>query len=382
MHYFGKDISGMGYRQLLSDLIGGGYALTDAYERNLKKIHGVKADIVIANDTILQSIWATENSVSAEGSAIVFEQVKSYKPSVIMIEDLYWATSDFIKALRQLPFVKVVFGHHCSPSNDTILKNMKMLDFVVSCSPLLMEEYKRNGISNSFLIYHAFDHSILSKLPSSNGKKSKKVIFTGSFLPGVELHNYRKTLVEYLVDKKTNIDIYSERVLYSRRERVAWPIFVLLKHISGVKSAKSILRKIGLDSDFDQQAFWKKIAPFLRKPVYGLEMYDQVQQSSICLNIHGGIAGKYAANMRLFEATGVGTCLLTDEKLNMNDLFIPDVECVTYQNKEDAKAKITWLLNNPVKMAEIAKAGQERCLRDHSYQARVVQLNDIITRFL
>src|SRR5262249_16076397 len=46
----------------------------------------------------------------------------------------------------------------------------------------------------------------------------------------------------------------------------------------------------------------------------GIEMYRILRDSRITLNHHIGIAENYANNMRLFEATGVGTMLLTDHK--------------------------------------------------------------------
>ena len=49
--------------------------------------------------------------------------------------------------------------------------------------------------------------------------------------------------------------------------------------------------------------------------------------NNFVLNIHSDefwlITG---GNIRMFEATGVGSCLLTDHKQNLQDLFIPDEE--------------------------------------------------------
>ena len=45
----------------------------------------------------------------------------------------------------------------------------------------------------------------------------------------------------------------------------------------------------------------------VKPPVFGLEMYNTIADSNISLNIHGGVAGNYAANIRLFEITGAGS---------------------------------------------------------------------------
>jgi len=53
-------------------------------------------------------------------------------------------------------------------------------------------------------------------------------------------------------------------------------------------------------------------------------MYNVLKNSKITLNNHIGIAGCFAGNMRLFEATGVGTLLITDWKTNLKEMFKPE----------------------------------------------------------
>ncbi len=69
---------------------------------------------------------------------------------------------------------------------------------------------------------------------------------------------------------------------------------------------------------------WLPWSPIRRRhhgEAWGLEMYRVLRDARISLNRHIGIAGDYANNMRLYEATGVGSLLLTDEKVNLGDLF-------------------------------------------------------------
>ena len=82
--------------------------------------------------------------------------------------------------------------------------------------------------------------------------------------------------------------------------------------------------------------------------------------------------------MRLYEATGVGTCLLTDWKPNLHELFEPDKEVVAYQSPEECVEKIKWLLEHPEERERIAQAGQARTLQKHTFAQRAIQLNEII----
>jgi spore maturation protein CgeB len=86
--------------------------------------------------------------------------------------------------------------------------------------------------------------------------------------------------------------------------------------------------------------------------------------------------------MRLFEATGVGTCLITDWKDNLHDLFEPDREVVTYRSPQECVEKVKWLLEHPQEREAIAQAGQARTLKDHTFDQRAIELDYIIRREL
>ena len=66
----------------------------------------------------------------------------------------------------------------------------------------------------------------------------------------------------------------------------------------------------------------------------------------------------HATNMRLYEATGVGTLLITDAKRNLPDLFEPDEEVVTYSSEDELIEKIEHYLSDEAERIRIAHAGQ------------------------
>jgi spore maturation protein CgeB len=107
-------------------------------------------------------------------------------------------------------------------------------------------------------------------------------------------------------------------------------------------------------------------------------MYQCLSDSQAVLNIHADSSPLHASNMRLFETTGIGTCLVTDWRQNINELFIEDEEVVTYRSIEDCVNKLKWLMNNPLQAEKIAERGQHRTLRDHTYDVRSTQLLEII----
>jgi spore maturation protein CgeB len=111
-------------------------------------------------------------------------------------------------------------------------------------------------------------------------------------------------------------------------------------------------------------------------------MFKALSRAKIGFNIHIDAAGSDAGNMRLFETTGVGACLVTDWKENLKELFEPGKEVVTYRSAAECIEKIKWLLDNPLERENIARAGQNRTLHDHTYERRAAELDEIVRRMM
>jgi spore maturation protein CgeB len=111
-------------------------------------------------------------------------------------------------------------------------------------------------------------------------------------------------------------------------------------------------------------------------------MYQTLQRSQVNYNIHSDISSNSASNRRLFECTGVGSCLLTDHKANISTLFEPDREIVTFSSTEECIDKAKWLLDHPQECRQIAQAGQRRTLGEHTFAERAGQLDDVIREVL
>ena len=110
-------------------------------------------------------------------------------------------------------------------------------------------------------------------------------------------------------------------------------------------------------------------------------MYQILRNSKITLNHHGDIA-PYANNARLYEATGVGTLLITDWKRNLHEMFEPDKEMVAYRSPEECIELVQYYLEHDDEREAIAHAGQERTLREHTYYRRMQELVDILERYI
>jgi len=111
-------------------------------------------------------------------------------------------------------------------------------------------------------------------------------------------------------------------------------------------------------------------------------MYEVFNTSAVTLNHHIDIADDCAGNARLFEATGVGTLLITDWKRNLPDLFEPGQEIVAYRSPQECVEMIRYYLDHTREREAIAQAGKQRTLREHTYHTRMQEFVEIVQPYL
>ena len=121
------------------------------------------------------------------------------------------------------------------------------------------------------------------------------------------------------------------------------------------------------------------VRPTIQGPAWGRAMYEVLARSVVTVNSHGRIAGEYAANLRLYEATGMGALLVTDAKRNMGQLFEVGSEVATYRDAEDCARVVRYYIDHPAEASSIAAAGQRRTLKDHTWANRMARLVELVT---
>lgn len=381
--------NGLNYAEQHQDIISQSIEIVSSYGKYLRLI-GVDAIDIISNATSLQKKWAAEHNLSSDLSndEIVFEQIKYYKPEIVWIDTTRLLNKAWITKLRnEVKEIKQIVGHICAPYNATLAAAFHALDLVFTCSPCTATELKEAGIKNVELIYHSFNHSILDQIKNEeNPFPHSNLLFTGSLMTGYGLHGTRTEYLEKIINSGIDMTMYGNLESNNRiflKQSFSKTVQTLHKlHLNFLVNAIPVLNKHQLHAEADIKFYSKKLLGCVKPPVFGLDMYKVLAKSNLCFNIHGDIAKKCAGNLRLFEATGVGSCLITDWKENMKDLFDLDTEVVTYKSVEECVDKIKWLTNNPLEMKKIAQAGQKRTLRDHTVEKRVEKVHQILTNRL
>jgi hypothetical protein len=88
-------------------------------------------------------------------------------------------------------------------------------------------------------------------------------------------------------------------------------------------------------------------------------MYQALRRSLITLNSQINMVGREAGIARLFEATGVGTFLLTDFRDNLQMLFEPNREVVAWRSVNECLSMTDRYLNDEDERSAVAMGGDK-----------------------
>ena len=106
-------------------------------------------------------------------------------------------------------------------------------------------------------------------------------------------------------------------------------------------------------------------------------MFNILKRSKILINTHIEDT-EYAGNMRLFEGTGLGCLLLTDQKKGLSDLFDLNKEIRTFTDEDNLINLCNYYLKNKLELEEIANNGKLKTIKSHTYESRVALLDQFI----
>ena len=337
------------------------------YSRALTSL-GYDARDICIDFEFLQKLWASEHNVKYDERnwlrEILTAQLKAFQPDIVFLDDLYYFDAAYRQFLRDAaPKPIKIIGWRASPTEAH--ERFTDVDLMLTCTPLFVDQLRRNG-ARAEMIMHAFEPAILELAPPVE-KRDLDFTFMANFVLRNGFHNERLALVKSLL-AGTRLEVWgtvSEPRVQSLPGRI-------LNRLTGAADRPYV----GPQASALMQAYKGRF----HEPVIALEYFKILSRSKINLNKHIDCAEEYAGNIRLFEATGMGACLVTDWKVNLPDMFEPDVEVIAYRSPEECAEKVRYLLDHEDQLESIAAAGQRRTLRDHTYQKRAEEIDGLIRR--
>ena len=333
------------------------------------------------NTPLFLSKWAEENKFPDSNRVqIILEMLKRFLPDVLFY-DLY-DVDLLIQIKANIPSIKLIALWKGSPPVDMTI--FKHVDLTISCAPEEVRHLKELGMKAEHL-HHAFNKNILDNQKLT--KKQYDVIFIGQIFKSIGFHINRDRVLNKLV-KELNLIIFSrayELSLYDftlHFSKKAILTLLLPFYFSANKVSGNYKSELEKSLTYPLTPYSIRLKKYLRAPVYGKIMYDVIKAAKVVLNIHADSSPIYASNMRLFETTGIGSCLLTDWKININELFKEDAEVVTFRSEKDCVDKAKWLLSHDEERNNIALAGQRRVFSSHLYEHRLPEFLNITKKHL
>jgi spore maturation protein CgeB len=309
--------------------------------------HEVKILIVNARD--LQQAWAKENSCEFDSRweyDIPLQQVKQFNPDVIWIGSMFNYFGAYLDKLRA--YSRKIFAWIAYPPPPSL--DLSAVDCILTSHTNFQEYFIDKGKCCEILL-PTFEPRILANFPEID--RDIECSFIGSLSYG---HLQRMETLRRLVSS-TPVQIWGS----------------LPKLLSkGLFQPKFIHSYLAMGS----------VRAKMNPSVWGMEMYQVLRRSQITINIHLDAAAGLAGNMRMFEATGMGALLITEDAPNIGKLYKSGEEVITYKNTENLIELIRYYIDRPQEREAIAQAGQARTLKDHSTVQRSKELLEIFTRYL
>jgi tetratricopeptide (TPR) repeat protein len=330
------------YQEQLNALLDDGFLGAHYFAEALRRT-GCDAHTIIANCTQLQSAWALENGVrlSARFSCadVVRLQVATLRPDILFVSDPISFDSALIRSLSKRPsFVAGWPSAGISPWSD-----FTEFDLIISSDPHTRSVALKHGARATEHFLPAFPGWIAEAVRDE--PKMHDVVLCGQLTNG----------------QRAGVEFVEQLSFYAKNTGDFTPALFL--DISG-----------SLDIHYTER--------YLQPPRWGMDLYREIRRSRIGINYTIDVAKGECVNMREFEVTGSGTMLLTQNHPDLSRRFSPGTEVETYDSFEELVEKINYYNAHEKEREQIARRGQERCLREHGLMTRAEELVERLRSFV
>jgi predicted O-methyltransferase YrrM/tetratricopeptide (TPR) repeat protein len=334
-------LSEQSFQAQTAEILEDGFAASHLFTPYLGA-HGFETQLVIANNRFAQARWLQEHGQPLERPdqwmyEVVRRQICAFKPDVLYLTDPIAFDGRFLEWLPFKP--RFVLGWRAAEIPQGT--SWRGFDLLLSNYYLALERAQELGAKSSAYFMPGFPSRIAAKLAGE--PKKYDLVFTGQLSGG---HSRRNKILNDVA-----------KLPLQREEPLSLGFFI--GHGPGSDLSAGI-------SMHDKGAVW------------GMDMFRATAQGKIVLNAHIDLADGQVGNMRLFETTGVGSFLLTDDGHDLKKYFDAGREVETYSNAKELTEKIYYYREHDKEREEIARRGQERCLRDYSMEKRADEMVSII----
>ena len=355
------DIDNLSYEEANRKINEGCYFESDFVHQHFQKDLGLETMLIYYNCKQILDKWDTDQD--KEPFSVLLRQIKQFQPNVILISCLYAFSKEQLQCIREILNGHVVFScYYFTLITEHAKKVLPEYDIVFTGSNYwakALGEY--NG--NVQVVRHAFESSVLEKIQKQEALN--RVGFIGSIMIDRSIHTNRIDLLASLYKHHIPFGFYGK----------------IYGSMTSPRSFASHFLHDPLKMK-DRIVTTKRLEQSYKPSCFGLEYYSVLERYAINLNVHAEVAGTGAGNMRMFEVTGVGACLVTDYREENSLLFEDNHEIVVYRNAKEAASKIRYLFDHPQEMKRIAQNGQKRTLKEYNYKNKAIAMDTYFQELL
>jgi hypothetical protein len=343
----------------------------------------------------LQRLWARQHGRDAEQvTALVLAQLYDAQPDIVYFHEELAALprAARLRLREEIPGLRAVVAFKGDPVTDCT--EFGDLDLVFCTYQAFRAAWERAGV-RTHLLPHCYDPSVAPVGPTGD---VPPLVFVGTTGYGNVSHGPRYHGLARLLEE-TGIEIWGLEHPGANwkdhlRPHLTWglrrlPVSVLSRR-AGDAGYVPRLFQAALDRRrgdvpgpwyLHERPLAHRFPGGVHPAVYAEDYAALLAGAKIVVNLHTDHVGE-AGNMRCFEVTGAGACLLTDRADEMTHLFEPGVEIASFKTIDEAIAQTRRLLADEGLRAEIARRGQIRTLRDHTTEQRCGELHAVLEDLL
>ncbi|MGE4062736.1 MAG: glycosyltransferase [Rhodospirillaceae bacterium] len=304
--------------------------------------HGFETLNVVANNPFTQGAWLREHGYAVGGKVdcafATLRQIHDFAPDVFYTNDVVTFHAGFFRAVEKRPPVIAGWRGFPLPAGA----DLSAYDLILTSFDRMFAEAKSKGARTVERFHPGFpDDSPVLREPR---QIKYDVVFSGSVTPQ---HLRRVQYIDMIAEMSREAPGFSFGVFTPRAQALS-----------------------PLTQQMNKGARW------------GTEMLRTIRNARILVNIDVDAFDGQPPNMRLIEATGAGAFLLTTHHPELSAFFEPGEEVETFRTPQELAAKINYYLMMPERADEIARRGQERCMREHARSARAAWFAEIMNKAL
>lgn len=302
------------------------------------------------NQAIFFPMDLTRKRVGVEGAnKELLELALKEKPDLLFAHAMDSTQQEVMKKIRESGITTFIwfFDDHWD-----FYKGSKYwapyFNWVFTTDPLAVEKYHKIGCKNAFFMPQGYNHFIYKPLDLP---KIYDVTFVGN------PHGSRRKIIKKLQAEGIKVTCFGK----------GWP----KGPISTEDKIKMISQsKINLNLAESSGTFLKQLAL-----IFVHRNFDRSISINSPSRWHDNFLTLLAQKRkqikgRIFKIAGCGGFLLTGYAEGMENLYEPDKEAVYFHNIGELVEKIKYYLSHDKEREDIAKAGRERSIRDHTLEKK------------